>query len=64
MANRKATGRPPLDPEAPSLRVGFTVSEALWQRVMEEAERRQVSMSEICREALLKLLPKQSEGEG
>lgn len=62
MANRKATGRPPLDPEAASLRVGFTVSEALWQRVVEEAERRQVSFSEICREALVKLLGGDNHG--
>ena len=49
---RKATGRPPIAEGERTIRAGFTVQESLFRLLMDEAERRGVSYSEVCRNAL------------
>jgi hypothetical protein len=59
---RKATGRPRLVEDDDTIRVGFTVPEQFWAKVIAQADREGVCHSKLVRRALVAYL-KQNEQE-
>jgi len=55
------TGRPKLDPNDDTVRVGFTVQMKLWSWFMEQAEKRQIGYSTLFREMVEKIKNEQEK---